>query len=60
MVVPNCHVTALQTVVDQGIGRVVRVQIGGGPSIPVPDRGVVVLASGTIESTRLARCFPED
>jgi choline dehydrogenase-like flavoprotein len=54
MVVPNCHVTGLQTVVDQGVGRVVAVQVGGGTTIPVPDRGVVVLAAGTIESTRLA------
>jgi choline dehydrogenase-like flavoprotein len=54
MVVPNCHVTGLQTVVDQGVGRVVAVQVGGGPSVPVPGRGVVVLAAGTIESTRLA------
>jgi choline dehydrogenase-like flavoprotein len=54
MVVPNCHVTGLQTVVDQGVGRVVAVEVGGGPAIPVPDRGVVVMASGTIESTRLA------
>ncbi|MGH3763725.1 MAG: family 16 glycoside hydrolase [Pseudonocardiaceae bacterium] len=54
MVVPNCHVTGLQTIVDQGIGRVVAVHVGGGPSIPVPDRGVVVLAAGVIESARLA------
>ncbi|HEY5990883.1 MAG TPA: hypothetical protein VIV12_31480, partial [Streptosporangiaceae bacterium] len=46
MVVPNCHVTRLETAVDQGVGRVVAVQVGGGPSIPVPDRGVVVLAAG--------------
>jgi choline dehydrogenase-like flavoprotein len=54
MVVPNCHVTALETVTEQGVGRVVAVHVGGGPSIPVPERGVVVLASGTIESARLA------
>jgi choline dehydrogenase-like flavoprotein len=54
MVVPDCHVTGLQTVVEQGVGRVVGVQIGGGVTIAVPDRGVVVMASGTIESTRLA------
>jgi choline dehydrogenase-like flavoprotein len=54
MVVPNCHVTRLETVVEQGVGRVVAVQVGGGPTIPVPDRGAVVLAAGTIESTRLA------
>ena len=54
MVVPNCHVTGLQTVVDQGVGTRRRRPVGGGPTIPVPDRGVVVLAAGTIESTRLA------
>jgi choline dehydrogenase-like flavoprotein len=54
MVVPNAHVTRLETVVEQGVARVVAVHVGGGPSIPVPDRGVVVLASGTIESTRVA------
>ncbi len=54
MVVPNCHVTGLETVVEQGIGRVVAVHVGGGPTIPVPDRGAVVLAAGTIESARLA------
>lgn len=54
MVVPNCHVTRLETAVDQGVGRVVAVHVGGGATIPVPDRGVVVLAAGTIESTRLA------
>ncbi len=53
MVVPNCHVTSLETAVDQGVGqvRVVRTNLG---SITVPERGVVVLAAGTIESTRLA------
>ena len=53
MVVPNCHVTRLETTVENGVGqvRVVHTNLG---SIPVPDRGVVVLAAGTIESTRLA------
>lgn len=54
MVVPNCHVTGLETVVEQGVARVVGVRVGGGPTIAVPDRGVVVLAAGTIESIRLA------
>ncbi len=54
MVVPNCHVTDLETEVEQGVGRVVAVHVGGGAAIPIPPRGVVVLASGTIESTRLA------
>jgi choline dehydrogenase-like flavoprotein len=53
MVVPNCHVTRLETAVDQGVGVVQVVHTSGG-SIPVADRGVVVLASGTIESARLA------
>ena len=60
MVVPNCHVTRLETEVEEGVGRVVAVHIGGGASVPVGERGVVVLASGTIESTRLALVsFPE-
>jgi choline dehydrogenase-like flavoprotein len=54
MVVPNCHVTRLETVVEEGVGRVVAVHVGGGSSIPIPERGIVVLALGTIESTRLA------
>jgi choline dehydrogenase-like flavoprotein len=53
MVVPNCHVTRLETTVDSGVGRVRVVHTNLGP-ISVPDRGVVVLAAGTIESTRLA------
>ena len=54
MVVPNCHVTRLETVVEEGVGRVVAVHVGGGPPVTIPERGVVVLALGTIESTRLA------
>ena len=53
MVVPDCHVTGLQTVVEQGVARVVGVHVGGGPTIAIPDRGVVVLAAGTIENIRL-------
>jgi len=53
MVVPNCHVTRLETSVSQGSGQVVVVQTNQGP-IPLSPRGVVVLAAGTIESTRLA------
>ena len=60
MVVPNCHVTRLETEVEEGVGRVVAVHVGGGVSVPIGERGVVVLASGTIESTRLALLsFPE-
>jgi choline dehydrogenase-like flavoprotein len=55
MVVPNCHVTKLLTV----SGRVVSLETGQG-SISVPPGGIVVLAAGTIESTRLALAsFPD-
>jgi len=53
MVIPNCHVLRLETAVDGGAGQVRVVQTNLGP-IPVPERGVVVLAAGTIEATRLA------
>lgn len=53
MVVPNCHVTRLETSASQGVGQVTAVQTSQGP-VPLPPRGVVVLAAGTIESTRLA------
>lgn len=53
MVVPNCHVTHLDTAVTQGVGTVTAVQTNLG-TIPVPPRGVVVLAAGTIENARLA------
>lgn len=53
MVVPNCHVTWLETPVSQGTGQVTVVHTNQG-DIQVPPRGVVVLAAGTIESTRLA------
>ena len=49
MIVPHCHVTRLVT---EG-GQVTAVQTNQG-TIPVPPSGVVVLAAGTIESTRLA------
>lgn len=55
MVVPNAHVTRLETAVENGVGRVVAVHVGGAAEpIRLPANGVVVLASGTIESTRLA------
>jgi len=58
MVVPNCHVTRLETSVSQGSGQVTVVHTNQGP-IQLPPRGVVVLAAGTIESTRLAlESFP--
>jgi choline dehydrogenase-like flavoprotein len=53
MVVPNCHVTQLQTPLSQGTGQVTTVHTSQG-SIDLPPRGVVVLAAGTIESTRIA------
>jgi choline dehydrogenase-like flavoprotein len=53
MVVPNCHVTRLETSVEEGVAQVRVVNTNLGP-IPVPDRGIVVLAAGTIESTRVA------
>ena len=36
MVVPNCHVTRLETVVEEGVGRVVAVHVGGGAVHPGP------------------------
>lgn len=58
MIVPDCHVTRLVTTVSQGITRVVEVLTSQG-SISVPENGVVVVALGTIESTRLAQIsFP--
>jgi choline dehydrogenase-like flavoprotein len=53
MVVPNCHVTHLETPVAQGVGQVTVIHTNQG-SISLPPRGVVILASGTIESARLA------
>lgn len=53
MVVPNCHVVHLATDLAQGAGQVTAVHTNQG-RIDVPPRGVVVLAAGTIESTRLA------
>src|SRR5262249_54483423 len=53
MVVPNCHVTRLETIITQGVGQVAVVQTSQGP-ISVSPRGVVVLAAGTIENARLA------
>jgi choline dehydrogenase-like flavoprotein len=53
MVVPNCHVTRLDTSITQGVGQVVTVQTSQGP-IGLPPRGVVILAAGTIENARLA------
>jgi hypothetical protein len=53
MVIPNCHVTQLEASLSQGAGQVTVVHTNQG-AIALPPRGVVVLAAGTIESTRLA------
>jgi choline dehydrogenase-like flavoprotein len=53
MVVPNCHTIKLETSVVDGVGQVTAVRTNFG-NIPVPERGVVIVAAGTIESTRLA------
>lgn len=53
MIVPNCHVTRLETATAQGVAQVTAVSTNQG-QIAVPQRGVVVIAAGTIESTRLA------
>src|SRR5207247_742748 len=53
MVVPNCHVERLVTAVVVGQTRVTQVLANQGP-VDVPDGGAVVIALGTIESTRLA------
>ena len=53
MVVPNCHVIRLITEVDNGQAHVTGVLTSQG-FIPLPPHGVVVIALGTIESTRVA------
>lgn len=53
MIVPNCHVTQLATRANGGSAAVHEVWTNQGP-IAVPPGGVVILAAGTIESTRLA------
>jgi choline dehydrogenase-like flavoprotein len=53
MIVPDCHVTRLETVPTAGGVRVVNVLTSKGP-VPVGAGGRVVIATGTIESTRLA------
>jgi len=67
MIVPQCHVVRLITDVVGGVGRVTGIDVlvytdfcrGGSVqtrrvTIPVPDNGKVIIALGTIESTRLA------
>lgn len=53
MIVPNCHVVRLETGTTPTGIRVVAVLTSNGP-VPVPAGGRVVIATGTIESTRLA------
>src|SRR5262249_46231582 len=57
MVVPDVHVTRLVTAQRGGATVVTAVllkQFGVEQAVPVPDDGIVVIALGTIESTRLA------
>ena len=53
MLVPHCRVIRLVTDVQGGTGRVTQVQTTLG-NIPVGENAKVVIALGTIESTRLA------
>lgn len=63
MIVPNCHVIRLQTVQDGAEVRVSRVETNQG-AVDVPPNGKVIVALGTIESTRLVldslRTMPVD
>ena len=57
MVVPDVHVTRLVTGQRNGTTFVTAVllkQFGVEHSVPVPEDGIVIIALGTIESTRLA------
>lgn len=56
MVVPNCHVTRLVTAPTGGNPalRVTSVETNLGP-VSLPDNATVIVALGTIESTRLAK-----
>lgn len=53
MIVPHCRVIKLATSVENGTGRVTAVQTNLG-DVPVGENCRVVIALGTIESTRLA------
>jgi len=53
MIVPRCHVIRLNTVTDAGKRRVTEVVTEQGP-VPVSPDARVIIALGTIESTRLA------
>jgi len=57
MIVPDAHVTRLVTTQRNGATAVTEVlvkQFGVEQSVPVPEDGVVIIALGTIESSRLA------
>ena len=56
MVIPNCHVTRLATTPTGGNPelRIHSIETNLGP-VAVPANGVVIVALGTIESTRLAK-----
>src|SRR5436190_6586820 len=54
MVVPRCHVISLDTAPSAGGLRHVQGVVTEKGTIPIPSNGVVILALGTIESTRLA------
>ncbi len=53
MIVPHCHVVRLATIRDGARWRVTGVETNQG-TVPLPEHGVVIIALGTIESTRLA------
>jgi choline dehydrogenase-like flavoprotein len=53
MIVPQCRVIKLVTTVENGVGRVTAVKTNLG-DIPVGENSRVIIALGTIESTRLA------
>jgi len=53
MIVPRCHVIRLNTVSDGGKRRVTEIVTEQGP-VPVSPDARVIIALGTIESTRLA------
>ena len=52
MIVPRCHVTRLRAVMDGGELRVAQIETSQGV-IDVPATGSVIIALGTIETTRL-------
>ena len=53
MIVPRCRVIRLITQIQNGVGKVTAIETTQG-TVPVPENGKVIIALGTIESTRLA------